>query len=101
MPLTSNKRLGLDNQLFRVMGVKARKDPRYVVFAEGDNLKVLKAAQICYEEGICYPILLGDKEVIKTLAETNGLDIDDIVIVDPKASEEEGRIEKYGNSFLP
>jgi malate dehydrogenase (oxaloacetate-decarboxylating)(NADP+) len=95
-----DKRLGLDNQLFRVMGVKARKDPRYVVFAEGDNLKVLKAAQICYEEGICYPILLGDKEVINTLAEANGLDIDDIVIVDPKASEEDGRREKYGEQFF-
>lgn len=94
------KRLGLDNQLFRVMGVKARKDPRYVVFAEGDNLKVLKAAQICYEEGICFPILLGDKEVIKTLASTNGLDIEDIVIVDPKAPEEENRREKYGDQFF-
>jgi malate dehydrogenase (oxaloacetate-decarboxylating)(NADP+) len=94
------KRLGLDNQLFRVMGVKARKDPRYVVFAEGDNLKVLKAAQICYEEGICFPILLGEKEVIQTLAANNGLDIEDIVIVDPKDAEEETRREKYGNQFF-
>jgi malate dehydrogenase (oxaloacetate-decarboxylating)(NADP+) len=95
-----NKRLGLDNQLFRVMGVKARKDPRYVVFAEGDNLKVLKAAQICYEEGICYPILLGDQQVIRNLAATNALDIDDIVIVDPKVAEEDTRREKYGEQFF-
>jgi malate dehydrogenase (oxaloacetate-decarboxylating)(NADP+) len=94
------KRLGLDNQLFRVMGVKARKDPRYVVFAEGDNLKVLKAAQICYEEGICYPILLGDKDVIGTLAATNGLDIEDIVIIDPKNTEEDSRREKFGEQFF-
>ncbi|MCU0404183.1 MAG: NADP-dependent malic enzyme [Chitinophagaceae bacterium] len=95
-----DKRLGLDNQLFRVMGVKARKDPRYVVFAEGDNLKVLKAAQICYEEGICYPILLGDHEVIRSLAATNGLDIDDLVVVDPKNPSEEARREKYGEQFF-
>jgi malate dehydrogenase (oxaloacetate-decarboxylating)(NADP+) len=82
------------------MGVKARKDPRYVVFAEGDNLKVLKAAQICYEEGICYPILLGDHEVIRSLAATNGLDIDDLVVVDPKNPSEEARREKYGEQFF-
>lgn len=95
-----NKRLGLDNQLFRVMGVKARKDPRYVVFAEGDNLKVLKAAQICYEEGICFPILLGDHQVIKSLAAINALDIEDIVIVDPKSADEDGRRDKYGEQFF-
>jgi malate dehydrogenase (oxaloacetate-decarboxylating)(NADP+) len=95
-----DKRLGLDNQLFRIMGVKARKDPRYVIFAEGDNLKVLKAAQICYEEGICFPILMGEKNVITTLAATNGLDIDDIVIIDPKSAEEDIRREKYGEEFF-
>jgi malate dehydrogenase (oxaloacetate-decarboxylating)(NADP+) len=95
-----DKRLGLDNQLFRIMGVKARKDPRYVIFAEGDNLKVLKAAQICYEEGICFPILMGEKDVITTLAATNGLDIEDIVIIDPKSAEEDLRREKYGEEFF-
>ena len=94
------KRLGLDNQLFRVMGVKARKDPRYVVFAEGDNLKVLKAAQICYEEGICFPILLGDKKAIENLARQHSLDLEDIIIVDPKSAEEEERREKYGDIFF-
>lgn len=95
-----DKRLGLDNQLFRVMGVKARKDPREVIFAEGDNLKVLKAAQICYEEGICYPILLGDKEIIKSLAASNGLDIDDLTLIDPKQADEAARREKYGEQFF-
>lgn len=95
-----NKRLGLDNQLFRVMGIKARKDPRYVVFAEGDNLKVLKAAQICYEEGICFPILLGNKEVINGLAAANGLDIQEILIIDPKSAEEDTRRENYGELFF-
>ena len=40
-----NRRLGLDNQLLRVIGNKARRDPRRLVFAEADNVKVLKAAQ--------------------------------------------------------
>ena len=41
-----NKRLGLDNQLIRVLGAKARSDPRRLVFAEADNIKILKVAQI-------------------------------------------------------
>ena len=40
-----NKRLGLDNQLIRVLGSKARSDPRRLVFAEADNIKILKAAR--------------------------------------------------------
>ena len=57
-----NKRLGLDNQVMRVIGNKARKDPKRVVFAEADNVKILKAAQIVYDDGIAYPILFGDEE---------------------------------------
>jgi malate dehydrogenase (oxaloacetate-decarboxylating)(NADP+) len=56
-----NKRLGLDNQVMRVIGNKARRDPKRIVFAEADNAKILKAAQIVFDEGIGYPILLGDE----------------------------------------
>ncbi len=41
-----NKRLGLDNQLIRVLGNRARRDPKRIVFAEADNIKILKTAQI-------------------------------------------------------
>ena len=40
-----NSRLGLDNQLSRVIGTKARKDPKRIVFADAENIKVLKVAQ--------------------------------------------------------
>jgi len=62
--LELNKRLGLDNQLSRVIGNKARKDPKRVVFADAENLKVLKVAQLAQEEGVAYPILLGDENRI-------------------------------------
>src|SRR5207344_1387854 len=55
-----NGRLGLDNQLMRVIGSKARKDPKRVVFVDGENIKVLKAAQLAQDDGVAYPILLGD-----------------------------------------
>ena len=61
-----NKRLGLDNQVMRVIGNKARRDPKRIVFAEADNVKILKAAQIVFDEGVGYPILLGDETKIKT-----------------------------------
>ena len=53
-----NKRLGLDNQLLRLISNKARRDPKRLVFADAENTKILKAASIVYDDGISYPILL-------------------------------------------
>ncbi|UEG51298.1 NADP-dependent malic enzyme [Ferruginibacter lapsinanis] len=79
-----NKRLGLDNQLSRAIGSKARRDPKRVVFADAENIKILKAAQLVQEEGVGYPILLGDETRINKIARENGIDIDDMPIFDPK-----------------
>jgi malate dehydrogenase (oxaloacetate-decarboxylating)(NADP+) len=95
-----NKRLGLDNQLSRVIGSKARKDPKRVVFADAENLKILKVAQLAQEEGVAYPILLGDEVRILKLAEDNGLDLEGMPIIDPKADENEGLRKKYGELFF-
>ncbi len=62
-----NKRLGLDNQIMRALGGKARRNPQRVVFADADNQKILKAASIVYDEGVAYPILLGEKKAFKRL----------------------------------
>jgi malate dehydrogenase (oxaloacetate-decarboxylating)(NADP+) len=98
--LELNKRLGLDNQLIRVIGNKARKDPKRLVFAEADNLKILKAASIVYDEGIAYPILLGDPIKIRKIAEENNLDLMDIPIVDPRSEAMEAKREFYGELFF-
>ncbi len=95
-----NHRLGLDNQLFRVIGNKARKDPRKVVFAEADNLKVLKAAQVVNEEGIAHPILLGNETRIRRLAEENGIELDEITIIDPKSDEMSEKRHHFGDLFF-
>ena len=95
-----NKRLGLDNQLFRVIGTKARQDPRKVVFAEADNLKVLKASQVVREEGIAYPILLGNELRIRNLAAENGIELDDTVIIDPKSDEMHDKRHHFGELFF-
>jgi malate dehydrogenase (oxaloacetate-decarboxylating)(NADP+) len=95
-----NKRLGIDNQLIRALGSKARKDPRRVVFADAENIKVLKAAQIAADEGIAIPILLGDPKVIKELAESNAVYIDDLQIINPKADEMEEKRKQYGEIYF-
>ncbi|MBT9484456.1 NADP-dependent malic enzyme [Sediminibacterium sp.] len=98
--LELNKRLGLDNQLFRVVSNKARRDPKRLVFAEADNLKILKAATIIYDEGIAYPILLGDPEKINRIADENSIDLSDIPIVDPRSDAMESKREFYGELFF-
>ncbi len=95
-----NKRLGLDNQLIRVLNTKARRDPRRLVFADADNQKILKAASIVYDEGIAYPILLGDAAKIKKIAEENLLDISDMPIIDPRSDEMEEKRNVYGEIFF-
>ncbi|MEZ4721993.1 MAG: NADP-dependent malic enzyme [Flavobacteriales bacterium] len=91
-----DKRLGLDNKLVQSITQRARMDPKRVVFAEADHYKILKAAQICRDDGVAIPILLGNKERISELIEENGLDLEDIEIIDARSQEEKSRRERYG-----
>ena len=95
-----NRRLGLDNQVLRVIGTKARRNPKRIVFAEADNLKILKAAQIVYDEGVGYPILLGDESKIKLIAAQGGVDIDGLPILDPRSEATEEKRNLYSEIFF-
>jgi malate dehydrogenase (oxaloacetate-decarboxylating)(NADP+) len=95
-----NKRLGLDNQVIGVVSNKARRNPKRIVFAEADNVKILKAAQIVFEEGIAYPILLGDEGSIKNIAAANGLDIEDFPILDPRSDTTKEKRNQYTELFF-
>ena len=95
-----NRRLGLDNQVLRVIGNKARRNPKRIVFAEADNLKILKAAQIVYDEGVGYPILLGDETKIKLIAAEGGVDIEGLPILDPRGAETEEKRILYAEIFF-
>jgi malate dehydrogenase (oxaloacetate-decarboxylating)(NADP+) len=97
--LSLNKRLGLDNQLSRVIGNKARKDPKRVVFADAENTKILKVAQLTQEEGVGYPILLGDEKRIRKIALMNNIDIEDMPIINPKDEEHDELRKKFGELF--
>ncbi|MBK7130196.1 MAG: NADP-dependent malic enzyme [Crocinitomicaceae bacterium] len=94
------QRLGLDNKLVNFLTEKAIKNPKRVVFAEADNYKVLKAAQIAHEEGFAFPILLGRREKILELIRENNLEFDNPEIVDPKEESEVKNCERYGKMFF-
>ncbi len=94
-------RLGVDNQVMRAIGNKARRDPKRIVFAEADNIKILKTAQIVFDEGVGYPILLGDEVKIKTIAAANGIDIEGLPILNPRSEQTEKKKEiNTRNYFL-
>ncbi|MET0391735.1 MAG: NADP-dependent malic enzyme [Chitinophagaceae bacterium] len=94
------QRLGLDNQVMRVIGNKARRDPRRIVFAEADNVKILKAAQIVFDDGIGYPILLGEETKIMSIAAANGIDITGLPIFDPRSDSTEEKRNAYAEVFF-
>jgi malate dehydrogenase (oxaloacetate-decarboxylating)(NADP+) len=91
------RRLGGDDAIMRAITNKAKSDPKRVVFAEADNYKILKAAQIVKDENIAIPILLGNKKIIAQIIEENALELEGVEIIDP--FEEPERMTKYAEAL--
>jgi malate dehydrogenase (oxaloacetate-decarboxylating)(NADP+) len=94
------RRLGTDDNILRFVINKAKQNPKRVVFAEAENLKVLKAAQIVKDEGIAIPILLGEEKKINKLIEDNSLQLHDVTIINPRSDEQMEKRTEYGNLFF-
>ncbi len=94
-----DKRLGLDNHVLRVLGAKARSAPKPIVFAEGENINILKAARIVADEGIGFPTLLGDVRKIEELAQTHKIDLGDITLINPRSDEAKEKRDRYTELF--
>ncbi|MGS2762353.1 NADP-dependent malic enzyme [Sinomicrobium sp. M5D2P9] len=92
------QRLGNDNKIVRLLHNRAKTDPKRIVFAEADQLDVLKAAQIVYEEGIGHPILLGREDIIRELKKEIEFDAD-IPIIDPKTDEHNDKKNHYARRY--
>lgn len=88
-------RIGIDQRLMSRIINRAKKEPKRVVFAEADNLKILKAAQIIQDEKIAIPILLGDRQKIQALIEAQNLELSECIIIDPL--EDDQKLTEYGN----
>lgn len=94
------KRMGRDNVLSRSIAERARKGPKRVVFAEGDNYKILKAAQQARDEGIATPILLGDENKIRRMIDESELELEGVQIIDPRSDEWQSTREEFGKCLF-
>ncbi|PWJ56731.1 malate dehydrogenase (oxaloacetate-decarboxylating)(NADP+) [Dyadobacter jejuensis] len=92
-------RLGKNDQLPKVIINKAKLSPKRVVFADAENVQVLKAAQQVRDEGIAFPILLGNTDTIQGIIKEHNLDLNDVSIVDPRAKESDAMIERYASKL--
>jgi malate dehydrogenase (oxaloacetate-decarboxylating)(NADP+) len=90
------RRMGNDNKLMDRVTNRAKTNPKRVVFAEADNYKILKAAQVVYNDGIATPILLGNIHKIKEICEEHQINLNGLTIIDPRSEEEEARINHFG-----
>ncbi len=92
------ERIGIDQRLISRIVTRARKDPKRVVFAEADDVNVLKAAQMSKDEGVAIPILLGDRDKIQELIRANELnELLDCEIINPY--EENEKVAQYARHF--
>jgi malate dehydrogenase (oxaloacetate-decarboxylating)(NADP+) len=92
------ERMGSDNKIVRLLFNRAKLKPKRVVFAEADQLNVLKAAQIALEEGITTPILLGRRDEIERLMEELEFD-EEILIIDPKEDNSSVQKNRYAEIY--
>ncbi len=92
----------LERRLFKARAIlhplfeKAKANPKKIVFPEGENDKIIRAAKIAIDEGIAKPILLGDKKIIETKLEEYDVEKGKIVVIDPKNS---SKHENYSQKF--
>lgn len=90
------ERLGFSTEIIRVMVHKAQKNPKKVVYPEGEEEKIIRAANVVYDENIAQPILLGNEKVIATRIQDLGFDMKKFEIVDPEKS---NKIDHYAEEF--
>ena len=95
---TLEGRLGNSQKIVRLLHDRAKSAPKRLVFAEADQMDVLKAAQIVEEEGIAHPILLGNKQVITDLRKAIDFTAD-VEIIDPKDYSHNDQKKEYAKLF--
>jgi malate dehydrogenase (oxaloacetate-decarboxylating)(NADP+) len=77
---------GKAKETMRLVINKAKADPKRIAFPEGDNEKILRAAQILVEDEIAIPILIGNADKIKAKMEQLGIELPNVSIVDTETS---------------
>ncbi|MGQ0813993.1 MAG: NADP-dependent malic enzyme [Gemmatimonadota bacterium] len=91
-------RLGRRREVMRDYILRAQRDPKRIVFPEGENPTIIRAAVASREEGIARPLLLGREVRIREAASALHLDLSGVTIVEHWADEE--RKERYAAEFF-
>jgi malate dehydrogenase (oxaloacetate-decarboxylating)(NADP+) len=89
-------RFGRSKSLMRVVIHKAQRAPKRIVFPEGTEEKILRAAQIVMDEEIAKPMLLGSEQVIQQKIKMLDLDLNGVEIIDPESTQ---RFDEYASKF--
>jgi malate dehydrogenase (oxaloacetate-decarboxylating)(NADP+) len=77
-------RLGRARGVMRGLSQRVQNDPQRIVFPEGEDARVLRAARVLADDGAARPILLGDVDVMRRQADDAGVTLEDIELVDPR-----------------
>ncbi|MHB1863576.1 MAG: NADP-dependent malic enzyme [Gemmatimonadaceae bacterium] len=80
------ERLGRARGIMRGLINRAMQRPKRIVFPEGEEPKVIRAASILVDDGIAQPVLLGNRAVIEQTAQNMGVSLEDVTIEDPATS---------------
>jgi phosphate acetyltransferase len=67
---------------------KLRRHPKRIVFPDGNDPRVIRAARMFNERGLGVAVLVGNRAGIVSVAEANGLSLEKVAIVDPETSSE-------------
>jgi len=79
-------RLGRAREVMRGLSTRAQVAAQRIVFPEGEDPRILKAARILADDGVAEPILLGDPDAIRREADDAGVTLEDITLANPRGS---------------
>ncbi|HOC41399.1 MAG TPA: NADP-dependent malic enzyme [Thermoanaerobaculales bacterium] len=80
-------RLSRTRQVMHFVFDQARLNPKRIVFPEGEAEKIVRAAKILVNEGLCRPVLLGQRETIGRMLAEHEIGADSVEVVDPATDE--------------
>jgi malate dehydrogenase (oxaloacetate-decarboxylating)(NADP+) len=89
-------RLGFSSEIVRVMVHKAQKNPKKVVYPEGEEEKIIRAANAVFDENIAKPVLLGNQIAIEQKIDELGFDRNKFEVIDPQTS---AKTDFYADEF--
>src|SRR5438034_1127967 len=79
-------RLGRAREVMRGLTTRAQQAPQRIVFPEGEDARIVRAARILADEGVAAPILLGDPALIRRHADDSGVTLEDLELANPRVA---------------